>query len=57
VLEEPEGPKDHNHDPFCFQFSAKINKNLRNMPLFGDFSNFLQVCLKTSGKTDHGCDS
>ena len=38
------------------QKTFKINKNHRNMAFFGDFSDFLHVWLKTSGKMDHGCD-
>jgi hypothetical protein len=51
---------------FCASFQPKLNelhKNLQNQQksskyasFFGDFSNFLHLWLKTSAKTDHGCD-
>jgi hypothetical protein len=50
---------------FCASFQPKlnelhktfkINKNRQNMQVFGEFSNFLHIWLKTSAKMDQGCD-
>ena len=51
---------------FAASFQPKLNelhKNLQTQQklskyavFFGDFSNFLQIWLKISGKTDPGCD-
>ena len=60
VSKEPEGPKDHNYDPFLLNLKKIQNsKNQQKTLFFDDFEGFLyflQFWLKTSAKTDHGCD-
>ena len=68
VSKEPEEPKDHNHDPFYRYFLAKLAENVKNhkkkigifqwfLLILKVFMQFIQFWVKTSGKTDHGCDS
>ena len=39
-----------------FEKPSKSTKKSSKINIFGHFSNFLQIWLKTSAKTDHRCD-